>query len=90
MGQEFMMWFLSYCPFWLCDSLAGDDRGCYACVLSVVWLSLPCSDAGWSVLVVLPDPEVIKHFSCSTQLSTNFILLINCWHFSIYYDKCHI
>ena len=27
--------------------------------------------------------EVIKLFSCSTQLSTKFILL-NCWHFNIY------
>ena len=24
-----------------------------------------------------PGPEVIKHFSCPTQLSTKFILLIN-------------
>ena len=24
-----------------------------------------------------PGPEVIKHFPCSTQLSTKFILLIN-------------
>ena len=24
-----------------------------------------------------PDPEVIKKFSCSTQLSRNFFLLIN-------------
>ena len=24
-----------------------------------------------------PDPEVINHFSCSTQLSTKLILLIN-------------
>ena len=26
---------------------------------------------------VIPDPEVIKLFSCSTQLSSKFILLIN-------------
>ena len=37
-----------------------------------------------------PGSEVIKHFSCSTQLSMNFFLLINvnmltknCWHFNI-------
>ena len=27
--------------------------------------------------LVRPSPEVIKHFSCSTQLSMNYILLIN-------------
>ena len=36
-----------------------------------------------SFLVLQPGPEVIKLFSCSTQLSTQFILL-NCWHFNIY------
>ena len=33
----------------------------------------PVSD----LLAYLPDPEVIKHFSCSTQLSMKFVLLIN-------------
>ena len=28
-------------------------------------------------IACLPGPEVIKHFSCSTQLSTKFFLLIN-------------
>ena len=38
---------------------------------------------------IMTWPEVIKLFSCSTQLSTKFILLINvkkdnnCWHFNI-------
>ena len=26
---------------------------------------------------IRPGPEVIKHFSCSTQLSMKFVLLIN-------------
>ena len=29
-----------------------------------------------SVIVLLSDPEIIKLFSCSTQLSTNFLQLI--------------
>ena len=29
-----------------------------------------------SVIVVLSDPEIIKLFFCSTQLSTNFLQLI--------------
>ena len=29
------------------------------------------------MIVVFPGPDVIKDFSCSTQLSMNFILLIN-------------
>ena len=41
---------------------------------------------------MLPGPEVIKLFSCSTQLSMNFFLLIIvkmptvncCWHFNNY------
>ena len=32
---------------------------------------------GWSVIVAFPGLEVIKLFSCSSQLSTKFILLIN-------------
>ena len=44
-------------------------------------------------ITVGPGPEVIKHFSYSTQLSMKFFLLINvkmpiiannCWHFNIY------
>ena len=31
----------------------------------------------YSVIVACPIPEVIKFFSCSTQLSLKFILLIN-------------
>ena len=30
-----------------------------------------------SFVILRPGPEVIKLFSCSTQLSTKFILLIN-------------
>ena len=30
-----------------------------------------------SVVTALPGPEVIKHFSCSTQLSMKFFLHIN-------------
>ena len=44
-----------------------------------------------------PGPEVIKLFSCSTQLSIKFIRLINIkndnnyWHFNIYkHDKYNI
>ena len=29
------------------------------------------------LIVLEPGPEVIKHFSCSTQLSMKFFLLIN-------------
>ena len=34
-------------------------------------------DASHLGLLVTPCPEVIKHFSCSAQLSLKFILLIN-------------
>ena len=37
----------------------------------------PRDNVDWSVSVTFPGPEVIKLFSCSTQLSTKFILLIN-------------
>ena len=34
---------------------------------------------------LVSGPEVIKLFSCSSQLRLKFILLINsCWHFNIY------
>ena len=37
-----------------------------------------CSETnGDKAHVVLAGPEVIQHFSCSTQLSMKFILLIN-------------
>ena len=31
----------------------------------------------WVVIVLIPGPEVIKLFSCSTLLSMKFFLLIN-------------
>ena len=40
--------------------------------LEIMWVTLrSCTDG------IGPGPEVIKLFSCSTQLSTKFILLIN-------------
>ena len=59
------MWFLLYCLFWLCGSLAGDKR--FGSFALVVFLPLTCSDANWSVLVAFPVPEVINFFH--TQLS---------------------
>ena len=41
--------------------------------------------------IKLSGPEVITLFSCSTQLSIKFIMLVNCWHFHIYkYEKYNI
>ena len=46
----------------------------------------------WQVLIK-PGPEVMKLFSCSTQLSMKFSLLINMknanksWHFHIYKQR---
>ena len=37
---------------------------------------LPHGAVGWSAVVVLPGFEVIKLFSCSTQLSIEFQLVI--------------
>ena len=45
----------------------------YGCLFSV---SLHLSAMGWSVAVAFPGTKVIKLFSCSTQLSTKFQLLI--------------
>ena len=39
-------------------------------------VTLPQGAMVWSAVVVLPGPEVIKLFSCSTQLSIAFQLLI--------------
>ena len=44
------------------------------CVLCLL-LTVPCV-ALQSVNVAFPGPEVIKLFSCSTQLSTKFQLLM--------------
>ena len=44
-------------------------------VKTLVFISHGAMD--WSVIVVFLGPEVMKLFSCSTQLSTKFILLIN-------------
>ena len=60
----------------------ADKRGqimlVFAWLFSIV-VSLP------QVMIVIPGPGVIKLFSCSTQLSMNFFLLINAkMHFNIY------
>ena len=36
-----------------------------------------CKGRIWVLIAPVPGPEVIKLFSCSTQLSLKFILLIN-------------
>ena len=47
------MWFLSYCPFWLLGSLAGNRRvGSFALV---VLLPLPCSDIFVRACDVVPN-----------------------------------
>ena len=45
---------------------------CY-CTCSV---TLPQGAVGWSAVMVLPGPEVIKLFTCSTQLNIEFQMLI--------------
>ena len=61
------------------DEAVWSDSDCFPLWLILFVLMLyiqSCRDdflSSW----VEPGPEVIKLFSCSTQLSTNFILLIN-------------
>ena len=42
----------------------------------IMFLPQSTVDWLWSVIMVFPDLEVIKHFSYSTKLSTKFQLLI--------------
>ena len=52
---------------------------CGMCVIYHCLFALPLDVIGrlCSVIEALPGPEVIKRFSCSTQLSMKFVLLIN-------------
>ena len=64
------------------DSNCENQIAC-TCRLDMAWAELPTDLQLCTVLPktigtdVKPDPEVIKLFSCSTQLSMKFVLLIN-------------
>ena len=53
-------------------------RSCCHVVVSLLCLFLAAPWVNlWLAIVPFPGPEVIMLFSCSTQLSTKFILLIS-------------